>query len=37
MFASWSMKEIMISEPGGKEKDWDRLRKSWVVEGPMTR
>lgn len=38
IFASWSMEEQTISASSGKEraKDWERLEKSWVVEGPMT-
>lgn len=37
MLASWSMEEMMISEEGGKERVRERLVKSWVVEGPITR
>lgn len=38
MLASWSIEETIISAEGGKERanDWERLAKSWVVEGPMT-
>lgn len=36
--ASWSSFERMISEPGvtWSKRAVERLRKSWVVEGPMT-
>lgn len=36
MLASWSRDERMISEKGGKERAWERLAKSWVVEAPIT-
>lgn len=36
MLASWSRLEIMISEAGGKVRARERLRKSWVAEGPIT-
>ncbi len=36
MFASWSILEMMISDPGGKANAIDRLRNSWVVEDPKT-
>lgn len=36
MLASWSSAERMISEPAGKERVWERLAKSCVVEGPIT-
>ena len=37
-FASWSSFERMISEPGVRcsYSARERLRKSWVVEGPRT-
>ena len=37
-FASWSSFERMISDPGVRcsYREMDRLRKSWVVEGPRT-
>src|SRR5947209_12063413 len=34
--ASWSRLERMISEFGGKLRATDRLRNSWVVDGPST-
>ncbi len=36
MLASWSMAEITISEPSGKGRAKERLRKSCVVEEPRT-
>jgi hypothetical protein len=36
MLASWSIEDIMISEPAGKENACERLRKSWVVLEPRT-
>ena len=35
-FASWSSFERMISESGAKLRAIDKLRNSWVVEGPST-
>lgn len=36
MLASWSSLETMISSPGENLRAMERLRKSWVVEAPMT-
>lgn len=36
MFASWSRLETTSSSPGEKLMAMDRLRKSWVVEPPIT-
>jgi hypothetical protein len=36
MLASWSHSDIMSSEPGGYFRAIERLRKSCVVEGPIT-
>lgn len=36
MLVSWSIWEIISSERGGRERIWERLEKSWVVEGPIT-
>ena len=37
MLASWSNWEMMRVELGGRERMRERLEKSWVVEGPITR
>ena len=34
MLASWSTFETTSSSPGLKSRAMERLRKSWVVEGP---
>jgi len=34
--ASWSIPETISSSPGWTFKAYERLRKSWVVDGPMT-
>lgn len=40
MLASWSMVEMMSSGDGWARRcgrrETERLRKSWVVEGPIT-
>lgn len=36
MLASWSRDEMISSLWGGRERIWERLEKSWVVEGPIT-
>ena len=36
MLASWSRDERISSLWGGRERIWERLEKSWVVEGPIT-
>lgn len=36
MLASWSSPEMMTSDPAGKVKAKERLRKSWVVADPRT-
>lgn len=36
MLASWSNLERMSSSPGWNFRAMDKLRKSWVVEGPIT-
>jgi hypothetical protein len=37
MFASWSILEMIISEPSAKSSPEERLRNSWVVDDPRTR
>ena len=37
MLASWSREERIRVEEGGRERMRERLEKSWVVEGPITR
>lgn len=36
MLASWSTLEIIISEPAGKERAKDKVRKRDVVDDPRT-
>lgn len=36
MFASWSILEMISSDPAGNSRAKERLRKSWVVDDPRT-